>query len=243
MPSIEEDKRLRQEAKEKGIKYESPYEAQLPKEDSPAAPQQAYDSHVADGYAEQQARVGTEHVFRTPDGPHVVKTNPDNARAAEKAALEHEQVPEKLPGETEEGYKDRLAAHQQRVVAAQDYAKANPKLANPAMKAQQGKDGDLRQAEGESAEDYARRLSRAKFAQTKAKPGYKGGAIDDKARKTAPYKVSSMSGLIVLIFMAFDETSIGVLTFQYPALSQGRIKKSSYFVSHRSLSLRCANRH
>lgn len=190
MPSIEEDKRLRQEAQKKGIKYVSPYEAQLPDEDSPPAPQQAYDSHVADGYAEQQARVGTEHVFRTPDGPHVVKTDTDNAKAAERAALEHEEVPEKLPGETEEGYKDRLAAHQQRVVAAQEYAKANPKLANSAMKAQQSKDADLKQAPGESAQDYARRLNRAKFAQTKAKPIYKGGAIDEQARKTAPYKVS-----------------------------------------------------
>lgn len=190
LPTREEDEKLKAEAKAKGKVYISPYEAQAPKENSPAAPQNAYDPHAETGYAHQQGWQSTEHVFKTPEGQHVVKTGAvdpkDSSQPLAEGVLDSNDVPQRVPGETDEGYKDRLTAHAQRKLAAQEFAKVNPSLVRPGIDA---KTGEVVQAPGESADDFLRRKSRAKFADTKAKPAYVAPAKAD-TRKSAPYKVS-----------------------------------------------------
>ncbi|PWN33776.1 uncharacterized protein FA14DRAFT_173530 [Meira miltonrushii] len=199
MPSAEEDARRKAEAAKKGEKYVSPYEAQVPKEDSPVAPQHAYDSHVDHGYGRKEGWRATEHVFKTPEGEHVVKSD---AVAAEKpkhgelkaagasaaGELDHD-IPRRVPGETDEGYKDRLTAHAQAKAAAAEYAKANPNLSKSSGFDE--KTGKVIQAPGESTEDYLVRKARYQFANTAARPAYEP-AKKEQLRKSAPYKVSNL---------------------------------------------------
>jgi len=199
LPTREEDEARKKAAEAKGEKYISPYEAQVPKDNSPAAPQNAYDPHDETGYAHQEGWQATEHVFKTPEGEHVVKTEPIDVRdASQPVAKGHEDatdVPQRLVGETDEGYKDRLTAHAQRKLAAQEFAKVNPSLGKPGI---DPKTGDVIQAPGESVEDYLKRKQRAQFAAAKAKPAYVAPSKQD-TRKSAPYKVSDLSYIYSLL--------------------------------------------
>lgn len=162
----------------------------MPKDHSPAAPQIAYDPHVESGYAHQEGWQATEHVFKTPEGEHVVKAGSveagDKAKPVMKGVEDVTDVPQRVPGETDEGYKDRLTAHAQRKLAMEQFAKANPTLAKPGI---DPKTGEVIQAPGESEADFLKRKARAQFATTKAKPAYVAPNKAD-TRKAAPYKVS-----------------------------------------------------
>lgn len=190
MPTREEDAARKAAAEAKGEKYISPYDAQVPKDNSPAAPQIAYDPHVESGYAHQEGWQATEHVFKTPEGEHVVKSgsiaDKDAAKPVTEAAQDVTDVPQRVPGETDEGYKDRLTAHAQRKLAAERFAKVNPSLARPGI---DPKTGEVVQAPGENEADFLKRKARAQFATTKAKPAYVAPNKAD-TRKSAPYKVS-----------------------------------------------------
>ncbi|CEH17991.1 precursor to secretory protein ssp120 [Ceraceosorus bombacis] len=201
LPTKEEDERRRKEAEAKGQKYVSPYEAQMPSDHSPAAPQRAYESHDGWNGAAFEAQVATEHTFHTPDGVHVVKTAPDEALRAHLAATEHKQHLEKEPGETEEGFKARVAAHAQRKLAAEAYAKANPAFneanGGPASASASGaaagvtderdaKTGELKRRPGESETDYGKRKQLARFNDAKGRSSYRPSR--DETRKAAPYK-------------------------------------------------------
>jgi hypothetical protein len=190
LPSREEDEARKKAAEAKGEKYISPYDAQVPKDNSPAAPQIAYDPHVDSGYAHQEGWQATEHVFKTPEGEHVVKAgsveiNQGASKPVHQGAEDVTDVPQRVPGETDEGYKDRLTAHAQRKLAMERFAKANPILAKPGI---DPKTGEVIQAPGESEADYLMRKARAQFATTKAKPAYVAPNKAD-TRKSAPYKV------------------------------------------------------
>lgn len=191
LPTHEEDEARKAAAKAKGEEYISPYEAQMPVENSPAAPQKAYDPHVDTGFAHSEGWQATEHVFKTPEGEHVVKTDPidvhDASQPIAKGQEDTTDIPQRLAGETDEGYKDRLTAHAQRKLAAQEFAKVNPNLNKPGI---DPKTGEVIQAPGESVEDYLKRKQRAKFAEAKAKPAYVAPSKQD-TRKSAPYKVST----------------------------------------------------
>lgn len=192
LPTREEDDARRKAAEAKGEVYVSPYDAQVPKDNSPAAPQYAYDSHADSGYAHQQGWQSTEHVFKTPEGEHVVKTDPINTHEDPQPVAQGEEdandIPQRLAGETDEGYKDRLTAHAQRKLAAQAFERANPNLIKPGI---DPKTGEVVQAPGESVEEYLKRKARAAFATTKAKPAYVAPSKQE-TRKSAPYKVSDL---------------------------------------------------
>ena len=192
LPTREEDDARRKTAEAKGEKYISPYDAQVPKDNSPVAPQNAYDAHAESGYAHQQGWEATEHVFKTPEGEHVVRTQPiDTHDASQPLAMGTEdanEVPQRLAGETEEGYKDRLTAHAQRKMAALEFAKANPNLVRPGI---DPKTGEVVQAPGETADEFFQRRARAAFADKKSKPAYVA-PNKQETRKSAPYKVSRL---------------------------------------------------
>lgn len=192
MPTMEEDARRKAEALAKGEKYESPYEAQIPKEGSPVAPQYAYDPHAGGkGYAQREWH-STEHVFKTPQGEHVVKSGPievDSSTSGPHAKGQDDgETPQKVPGETDEGYKDRLAAWHQQKEAAQQYARVNPNLVSPGI---DPNTGEPKRVPGESLEDFLNRKSRAKFAQAQARPAFRPANKQD-LKKSAPNKVSSL---------------------------------------------------
>lgn len=171
MPSIEEDERLRKEAAAHGHKYVSPYEAQIPKEGTVAPPHEPWNAH-AGGHAAHEAQADTQHVFRGPSGEHLVKTGAEQAINAEQAAMEHDLKPERLEGETEEGYRDRLET------ARQAYEFRQREKAAVV---------DAKRRPGEGEEEYARRLAKAKFEAAKARPGI--ASPQDIGKKAAPNKV------------------------------------------------------
>jgi hypothetical protein len=190
MPTREQDERRKADALLRGETYTSPYDAQIPQKDSPTAPQMAYDSHAQDGGAAYEARVETQHTFRTPEGEHVVRTKPDEAFKAQAAAQEHNRIPEREEGETAEGYKARLSAHAQRLAAAENWALANPGLA-ARPSGDNGRDpttGALKQMKGESDEAFLDRKNKEKFQASKQRPKFQG--VTNDMRKAAPYKVS-----------------------------------------------------
>lgn len=175
MPSIEEDERLRKEAESRGQKYTSPYEAQIPKEGTVAPPHEPWNAH-AGGHAANEAAADTQHVFKGPSGEHLVKTGAEQAINAEQAAMEHDLKPDRLEGETEAGYQDRLKTareayeFRQREKSAQVDSKRKP---------------------GEGDEEYQRRMARAKFEAAKARPGI--ARPEEVGKKAAPNKVSKRS--------------------------------------------------
>lgn len=172
MPSIEEDERLKKEAEAKGQVYVSPYEAQIPKPDSPPPVQQAWNAH-AGGYAAQEASANTQHVFKGPNGDHLVKTMQDQAINAQQAAIEHDLKPDRPEGETDAGYADRLRAAKEAYEAkqAQEHAQVNTK-----------------HRPNETDEEYQRRIAKAKFDAAKARPGI--APPSQEARKASPNKAS-----------------------------------------------------
>lgn len=200
----------------------------MPKGNSPAAPQYAYEPHVDSGYGHQEGWQATEHVFRTPEGEKVVKTGPlgHEAKSASSSSPppveEEEHIPRRMMGETEEGYKDRMTAYAQRKLAAQEFAKINPNLARPGI---DPKTGEVIQAPGETPEEFLKRKARAQYATTKSRPAYVAPNKED-TRKSAPYKVRA--SFFSAALREIDTFLIVLL--QYPPI-KNRLKKSSYFVS------------
>ncbi|KAK0529974.1 hypothetical protein OC834_002563 [Tilletia horrida] len=103
MPSREEDEKLRKAAAAKGEHYQSPYDAQMD-----AAHLAAEDDAHAPGFGFAAEEINTDqHIFRTPNGHHVVHTNPDSHFVYRE--------PERMEGETNEGYEERLHAWRMRM--------------------------------------------------------------------------------------------------------------------------------
>ncbi|KAE8233505.1 hypothetical protein CF326_g1462 [Tilletia indica] len=103
MPSREEDEKLRKAAEAKGEHYQSPYDAQM---DAQHLGEEE-DAHApGTGYAAEELNTD-QHIFRTPNGHHIVHTNPD-------AQFVYRE-PEKTEGETQEGYDERLHAWRMRM--------------------------------------------------------------------------------------------------------------------------------
>ncbi|TKY87467.1 hypothetical protein EX895_003481 [Sporisorium graminicola] len=137
LPSIEEEEKLKKEAAARGEKYVSAYSQQLTPEEQKKAQKEHDEAQVGNAVHEAEA---SQHVFRTPSGKHVVKeeqmvfqdlevdnagrpahppTSPaanskDTKDAAAAAAQTQERLPhgvaDRVPGETEEGRRQRLAA-------------------------------------------------------------------------------------------------------------------------------------
>lgn len=172
MPTIEEDEKLRKAAEAKGEKYVSPYEQQIPKEGSPAPVHEQWNAH-AGGHAASEAAANVQHVFKGPNGRHIVNTKTDQAINAQQAALEHDLKPDRMEGETDQGYQDRLAAAKEAYEARKAASAINVDTAVP------------HQA-NETPEEYERRISKARFEAAKARPGIAPPAGKGKA----PNKVS-----------------------------------------------------
>ncbi|CAD6933135.1 unnamed protein product [Tilletia controversa] len=103
MPSREEDEKLRKAAEAKGEHYSSPYDAQMDAEHL----SEEEDAHMP-GVGHAALELNTDqHIFRTPNGHHVVHSNPD----AQYVYRE----PKKAEGETDEGYEERLHAWRMRM--------------------------------------------------------------------------------------------------------------------------------
>lgn len=137
LPTIEEDKRLRKEAAARGEKYVSPYDQQLTPEEQKKAQKEHDQAQLGNAVREAEA---SQHVFRTPFGNHVVKEeqmvfqdlevdnqgrpahppasgNAGNAAGPASAGAQQQSgerlphgVADRVPGETEEGRAQRLAA-------------------------------------------------------------------------------------------------------------------------------------
>ncbi|CAO1629826.1 unnamed protein product [Parajaminaea phylloscopi] len=176
MPSIEEDERLKKVAEAQGKVYVSPYDAQIPQPGTPPPVHQAWNAH-AGGHAAQEASANTQHHFKGPNGNHLVKTTPDQAINAEQAAVEHDLKPDRLEGETDAGYADRLRA---------------AKEAYEAKQAQDRAVVDTKHRPNETDEDYQRRIAKAKFDAAKARPGI--SPPSDQAKKAAPNKYPPIGG-------------------------------------------------
>lgn len=156
LPSIEEDERLKKEAAARGEKYISPYDQQLTPEEQKKAQKEHDDAQVGNAVREAEAQ---QHVFRTPSGTHVVKEEQmvfqdvevDNegrpahppadvnaAKSGSKAAApngSNERLPhgvaDRVPGETEEGRKQRLAAAKLEAAKRPSYGQGNKGFAYP----------------------------------------------------------------------------------------------------------------
>ncbi|CAO1617926.1 unnamed protein product [Sympodiomycopsis kandeliae] len=171
MPSIEEDEKLKKAAEAKGEKYESPYEKQIPQPGSPAPVHEGWNAH-AGGNAANEVKQNVQHVFKGPSGAHVVKTGTEQAINAQQAVLEHDLKPDRLEGETDQGYQDRLAA---------------AKEAFEAQKASNAFDPSaLQHQANESEEDYQRRISKARFEAAKNRAGIAPPAGKGKAPNKYP---------------------------------------------------------
>lgn len=177
MPSIEEDEKLRKAAEAKGEKYESPYEAQIPEENAPPPVHEGWNAHSG-GHAAHEAAADTQHVFKGPNGAHQVKMGQEQAVNAEQAALEHDLKPDRLEGETDHGYQDRLDAAKQAYEAR--LATENTKI-------------DTTRRKGESDEEYQRRIAKARFDAAKARPGM-APPSKDAGRKAPPNKYPPIGG-------------------------------------------------
>ncbi|SNX87879.1 related to SSP120 - secretory protein [Melanopsichium pennsylvanicum] len=156
LPSIEEDARLRKEAAARGEKYMSPYDQQLTPEEQKKAQKEHDDALLGNAVREAEAN---QHVFRTPTGTHVVKeeqmvfqdvevdnagrpahppADANNAKSGSKASAAgqaDERLPhgvaDRVPGETEEGRKQRLAAAKLEASRRPSYGKGEKGFAYP----------------------------------------------------------------------------------------------------------------
>lgn len=155
LPSIEEDQKLRKEAERLGQKYNSPYDEQF--SDAQQKVAQAAHDQAAMGNAVREAEAA-QHIFKTPSGEHVVKeerilfqdqevdnkgqpahppaadsTPPSSSPLAPKepeAALPHG-IPDRVPGETEEGRRQRLVAAKEEASRRPSYGQGNKGFAYP----------------------------------------------------------------------------------------------------------------
>ncbi|EST07299.1 RNA recognition motif domain protein [Kalmanozyma brasiliensis GHG001] len=133
LPSMEEEAKLRKEAAARGEKYVSPYDEQLSEKEQKKAQLEHDTAQLGNAVNEAEA---SQHVFRTPTGNHVVKEEQmiyqdvevDNAgkpahppaaadgksdsKAAQPSPSERlpHGVADRVPGETDEGRRQRLAA-------------------------------------------------------------------------------------------------------------------------------------
>lgn len=181
MPTMEEDERLRKEAKAKGEKYVSPYDAQIPAKGSQPPVHEGWDAHEGGGAA-SEAEAGAQHVFRGPSGAHVVKTSEEQAINAQQAVLEHDLKPDRLEGETDHGYEDRLKA------AKEAYEFKHALYNNQVANTGKGRGTvQLSKLADETDEQYERRIARAKFDAAKSRPGM---APPSSGKGQAPNKVS-----------------------------------------------------
>ncbi|KIS65907.1 uncharacterized protein UMAG_11591 [Mycosarcoma maydis] len=154
LPSIEQEERLKKEAAARGEKYVSSYEQQLTDEEKKKAQQQHDEAQLGNAVHEAEA---SQHIFRTPSGKHIVKEKQmvfqdvevDNAgRPAHPHATEnkstkaaaadkpHEErlphgVADRVPGETEEGRRQRLAAAKLEAARRPSYGQGEKGFAYP----------------------------------------------------------------------------------------------------------------
>lgn len=217
MPTIEQELAAKEAAQAAGKQYVSPYENQMdPKKVAEADAAQKPDA----GYAASEAKPG-KHVFHTPEGDKVVQTTEEkHLETLEK----HGSLQQ--PGETEEGFKQRLQAIEllkaqiarDRGVDPKDSDKnfdflsddKGPVVASPAAVGSKEyfEQQKLKQQPGESDETYKNRLKAKNSYLAKTRPdfgsGEKGWArpLDDadRLRKGAPYKVSFLGQLLVDLF-------------------------------------------
>ncbi|PWN21360.1 hypothetical protein BCV69DRAFT_282094 [Microstroma glucosiphilum] len=185
MPTMEEDERLKKEAKAKGEKYVSPYEAQIPVKGSTPPVHEGWDAHEGGGAA-SEAEAGAQHVFRGPSGAHVVKTSEEQAINAQQAVLEHDLKPDRLEGETDHGYEDRLKA------AKEAYEFKHAMYNNQVANTGKGRGTvQLSKLADETDEQYERRIARAKFDAAKSRPGM---APPSSGKGQAPNKYPPIGG-------------------------------------------------
>ena len=156
LPSIEEDARLKEEAAARGEKYVSPYDRQLTPEEQKKAQQEHDAAQLGNAVREAEA---SQHIFRTPTGRHVVKEDqmvfqdievdnqgrpahpPTDANAASsgnKASASDQSterlphgVADRVPGETDEGRKQRLAAAKLEAARRPSYGQGEKGFAYP----------------------------------------------------------------------------------------------------------------
>lgn len=154
LPSIEDEQRLRKEAAARGEKYVSPYDQQLSPEEQKKAQQQHDEAQLGNAVREAEA---SQHVFRTPTGKHVVKEEqmvfqdvevdsagrpahpPSGDNAYSKVAptdkANEERLPhgvaDRVPGETEEGRRQRLAAAKLEAAKRPSYGQGEKGFAYP----------------------------------------------------------------------------------------------------------------
>lgn len=183
LPSIAEEAHLRAEAAAKGEEYVSQWEQMQKQRPGDQDFHQVEQDGYFGGYAQDEAG-STQHVFKGPNGHHVVKSN-----AVEHASHE-ENVFEQLPGETDEGFQQRKELYDQRQQAAAYFDKLEKE-----QKARIGTPihptkhiDDLKQEKGESDEAYLRRVNIAKWEAGQV--GQQKPVKDDRMRKGAPNKVS-----------------------------------------------------
>lgn len=186
MPSLEEEAKLAAEAQAKGENYVSEFEQSLQQKrpEDKEFHQVEQDGYFG-GYAQEEAE-STQHVFRTPDGPHVVKTH------AATNASHAGNVEERLPGETDEGFEQRKQLYAQRQQAAAYFEK----LEKEQKEHQKGGDEQrpqsvkVTQEPEEKEEDFLRRVNKAKW--DAARPGKAPSRPKedvDRMRKGPPNKV------------------------------------------------------
>ncbi|PWY97878.1 hypothetical protein BCV70DRAFT_202370 [Testicularia cyperi] len=152
LPTIEEDARLRKEAEARGEKYVSPYDAQLSDEEQKKAQIEHDLAQMGNAVREAEA---SQHVFKTPSGEHVVKEEQilfqdqevdasgkpahpapgssgatgTDAKSASEALPQG--VADRVPGETEEGRRQRLMAAKEEASRRPSYGKGNKGFAYP----------------------------------------------------------------------------------------------------------------
>lgn len=216
MPTREEDLKLAEEASKKGEKYISPYEAQIPKPGSPAPVHEQWNAH-AGGHAANEAAAGVQHVFKGPGGSHVVKTNQEQAINAEQAALEHDLNPDRMDGETDQGYTMRLAAAKQ---------------AYEAKKAEEGVAMKMKKEADETDEAFAKRVAKAKFIAAKSRPGM--APPSTAGRGKAPNKVSGrLEGDVDLSHMTDSDHLIRFSPYSIRPLAEARREREASLASSR----------
>lgn len=152
LPSIEEDERLRKEAAARGEHYQSEYNSQLSPDEQKKAQKEHDEAQLGNAVREAEA---SQHVFRTPSGTHVVKEEQmvfqdvevdNNGRPAHppaEADTARSQTPgqpserlphgvaDRVPGETDEGRRQRLAAAKLEAATRPSYGQGEKGFAYP----------------------------------------------------------------------------------------------------------------
>ncbi|PWN52787.1 hypothetical protein IE53DRAFT_404967 [Violaceomyces palustris] len=151
MPTIEEDERRKKEAEAKGEKYVSPYDLQLSQEEQKKAELEHQKAEAGNAIFEAETN---QHIFRTPDGQHVVHEQSIKWQEEEKPGGKRQQaaaakgapspkagsaaadrlpqgVVDRIPGETDEGRRQRLARAKLEAAKRPSYGEGNAGFAKP----------------------------------------------------------------------------------------------------------------